>query len=298
MKRTAKGFTLVELLVVIGIIALLISILLPSLNKAREAARSVQCLSNLRQLGIYTVMYNTDHKGMAVPWSAAVTHGPNVMNEDYWHQVLAKKYMKWDGTNKNAGGVYKYFICPTVLASSKAGAATTDVFRSYIINGYLSGYFDLNKPAPTNQKNAWGDLETDIPAGRKAPKGDNPTVADNTPSTKVFATRVTSIKRSSEIPLIMETALLNNFQGNLSGNGIVFRGWRVGSQVKGDVDIIHNISGRAIDSSTSTTTPTQLGTGNTNVVFLDGHASSVQWDRRKIGTNLPDVIADPSDATD
>src|SRR5690349_10204131 len=61
--RIKTGFSLVELLIVLGIIVLLVSILLPAISRAREQAKRVQCLSNMRQLTVAWLTYANDHKG-------------------------------------------------------------------------------------------------------------------------------------------------------------------------------------------------------------------------------------------
>ncbi len=80
-----KAFTLVELLVVIGIIAALLALLMPALSKARLAAINVRCLSNMKQVHAAVVMYTNDYKGWYPPntydhWQNAVGFGGGAPN--------------------------------------------------------------------------------------------------------------------------------------------------------------------------------------------------------------------------
>jgi len=135
--RRVTGFTLVELLVVIGIIALLISILLPALQKARESANATACASNMRQLGMAVMMYFTENKNK---WMPPV----NVPELTQWYTIAGgtlagPPFPVWIPAKFYKENP-KVMLCPSdALALSRTPlrrmySGNQDVFYSYCMN--------------------------------------------------------------------------------------------------------------------------------------------------------------------
>lgn len=97
ISQKSRGFTLVELLVVIGVIGLLIGLLMPSLARAREQARAIKCASQLRQVGIALNMYANANKGFMPAWSGWHVVGGNGTGEDApgpgWTEQLTQYFV-------------------------------------------------------------------------------------------------------------------------------------------------------------------------------------------------------------
>ncbi len=105
-----RSFTLIELLVVIAIIAILAAMLLPALSKARDKARSIACVSNLKQIGLYARLYMDDNNGRLPPCKASFAIPDSIWGDNpAWDKFL----MQYNGTVSTSWKKRGVFQCPS-----------------------------------------------------------------------------------------------------------------------------------------------------------------------------------------
>ena len=292
-RTTRRGFTLVELLVVIGIIALLISILLPSLASARRSAVAIKCLSNLRTIGNAVNMYSNDNRGVIIP---SIFWG-NANADDCWaFGLVVGKYLPAPTGNygDDAAMSNTVLVCPAIRSQMIVRTAVAGTAYTTAVNNAAAGIADGYSrrasnwmatqtmtprfASPANGIN--GGLFLDIGYGINGavdnnfataafkaanPGQDSSTVPSQGLNAQQGATKavnpigkMSTFKRSSQTVLLFDGTEWNAW---VTSSAHIWRisGARHGNWRKGDISGDHR--------------PFQTGT--TNVLFLDGHCEGV-----------------------
>lgn len=141
LKKSKNGFTLIELLVVIAIIALLVSILLPSLQKAKEMARLVMCMSNLRSIGSAMLIYSSEAEGNLLP--AYDQRAASLSGSGQW-PVLLDRYQ--NGNTNLTHNIARdnreksIYYCPKWINLDNAGVGNPICGTGYIGSWYPTSY--------------------------------------------------------------------------------------------------------------------------------------------------------------
>src|SRR5574340_1335394 len=129
MRAKSQGFTLIELLVVIAIIAILAAMLFPVFARARESARKIQCLSNVKNIAIAVQMYLTDydrfppgmHDQSAQEWFNTAPGGGGTSGDFCWKANSANPYLRWPVIFAEYVKNRDVWRCPSAVFSNTFG---------------------------------------------------------------------------------------------------------------------------------------------------------------------------------
>jgi prepilin-type N-terminal cleavage/methylation domain-containing protein len=254
-RLAVRGFTLVELLVVIGIIAVLISILLPTLSKARESAKRTQCLSNLRQIAVFLNLYANSYK-QQVPLGFATK-----MADTQWTKQL-NYHLTVKVANQFANpGTSTRYVCLGLLFPARL--VKEDNARMFYCPSFEGDRFhSYNAP-----ENPWQPLTGDVRSSYSSRPGEYPDI---------------------QHPAVDSGVCFTSDDTSATGPGIAKpfepRNWK-NKDLRADMQRLNRLKSKAIvsDINSSDTRTVTAHKGGLNVLYANGSARWVDFSSRAYG---------------